>query len=72
MTDDEAGLAAGTRLLITPVLFASLLVGHAGADAVPAAVLAAAAAWLTMRFIDTRATPNVEAPAGAGASVASR
>ena len=67
-----AGMAAGTRLLITPVLFAGLLVGHAGADAVPAAVLAAAAAWLTVRFIDARATPQIEAPADAGASVASR
>jgi H+/Cl- antiporter ClcA len=47
-----AGMAAATRLLITPTLFAALLVGRAGADAVPAAVLAAAAAWLTIRAID--------------------
>jgi len=67
-----AGMAAGTRLLITSTLFASLLVGSAGTDAVPAAVLAAAAAWLAMRVIDARAGEQVEAPAEAGASVASR
>lgn len=50
-----AGMAAGTRLLITSVLFAGLLVGHAGQDAIPAAVLAAAAAWLTMQALDRRA-----------------
>ena len=49
-----AGMAAGTRLLITPALFASLLVGTAGLDAVPAAVLAASAAWLTMQALDKR------------------
>jgi H+/Cl- antiporter ClcA len=50
-----AGMAAGTRLLITSVLFATLLVGTAGLDATPAAVLAAAAAWLTMQALDRRA-----------------
>ena len=49
-----AGMAAGTRLLITSTLFASLLVGTAGIDAVPAAVLAACAAWLTMQALDKR------------------
>ena len=67
-----AGMAAGTRLLITSTLFAGLLVGHAGADAVPAAVLAAVAAWLTMRLLDTRAAAQIESPAEAGVSVASR
>ena len=43
-----AGMAAQTQLLIAPVLFGSLLVGRPGLDAVPAAVLATAAAWLTM------------------------
>ena len=47
-----AGMAAGTRLLITSTLFASLLVGTQGLDAVPAAVLAAAAAWLTIQALD--------------------
>ena len=47
-----AGMAAGTRLLFASVLFAGLLVGSAGLDAIPAAVLAAAAAWLTVRATD--------------------
>jgi len=50
-----AGMAAATRLLITSTLFAALLVGGTGLDAVPAAVLAAAAAWLTMASQDKRA-----------------
>ena len=49
-----AGMAAATRLLITSTLFAALLVGHTGVDAVPAAVIAAAVAWLTIRAIDER------------------
>ena len=52
-----AGMAAGTRLLITSTLFAGLLVGSVGLDAVPAAVLAAVAAWLTMQALDRRAAP---------------
>lgn len=47
-----AGTAAQTRLLITPVLLAAVLVGTQGSDAVPAAVLASAAAWLTMAAIE--------------------
>ena len=47
-----AGMAAGTRLLIAPILFGALLVGHAGLDAIPAAVLAAAAAWITVSALD--------------------
>jgi H+/Cl- antiporter ClcA len=41
-----AGMAAQTRLLISPLLFAALLVGPAGADAMPAAVLATVTAWV--------------------------
>jgi H+/Cl- antiporter ClcA len=47
-----AGAAAQTRLLITPVLLAAVLVGTQGSDAIPAAVLASAAAWLTMAAIE--------------------
>ncbi|HEX6027016.1 MAG TPA: chloride channel protein [Solirubrobacter sp.] len=47
-----AGMAAGTRLLFASVLFAGLLVGTSGLDAIPAAVLAGAAAWLTMAARD--------------------
>jgi H+/Cl- antiporter ClcA len=60
-----AGMAAGTRLLVTSVLFAGLLVGHAGQDAIPAAVLAAAAAWLTMQALDRRAAQAAPAAATA-------
>jgi H+/Cl- antiporter ClcA len=49
-----AGMAAMTRLVLTPMLFATLLVGLDGVDAVPAAVLAATAAWLTVSAIDPR------------------
>ena len=57
-----AGMAAATRLLITSTLFAALLVGSTGLDAVPAAVLAAAAAWLTMATLDKRAQAAAPAP----------
>jgi H+/Cl- antiporter ClcA len=50
-----AGMAAQTRLLFSPLLFATLLVGKAGLDATPAAVLAAAAAWLTIAAVLPRA-----------------
>jgi H+/Cl- antiporter ClcA len=49
-----AGMAAQTRLVLTAMLFAALLVGTQGLDATPAAVLAAAAAWLTASAIDRR------------------
>ena len=49
-----AGTAAMTRLLFAPVIFAALLVGTAGVDTIPAAALAAVAAWLTMAAIDER------------------
>jgi H+/Cl- antiporter ClcA len=55
-----AGMAAMTRLLLTAMLFATLLVGREGLDAVPAAVLAAAAAWLTMAVLDRRAGETAE------------
>jgi hypothetical protein len=45
-------MAVATRLLITSALFAALLVGSTGADAVPAAVIAAAVAWITIRAIE--------------------
>lgn len=53
-----AGTAAVTRLLVTASLFATLLIGTAGIDAVPAAVIAASAAWLTMQAVDRRSTPS--------------
>jgi H+/Cl- antiporter ClcA len=41
-----AGMAATSRLLFAPLLFALILVGTNGFDAIPAAVLASASAWL--------------------------
>jgi H+/Cl- antiporter ClcA len=61
-----AGMAAMTRLLLTSSLFATLLVGSAGPAAVPAAVLAAASAWLTTAAIDRHKAPTpVAAPRAA-------
>ena len=51
-----AGMAAITGLLFSPVLFAALLVGSNGRDAVPAAVLASAAAWLTLAAVRRRSS----------------
>jgi H+/Cl- antiporter ClcA len=54
-----AGTAAVTRLLVTSSLFAALLVGPQGTDAVPAAVLAACAAWLVVQAVDRRKAASV-------------
>jgi H+/Cl- antiporter ClcA len=56
-----AGMAAGTRLLLSSLLFAALLVGREGLDTIPAAVLAIAAAWLTVAELERRSQPP---PAG--------
>ena len=67
-----AGMAAMTRMLLTPILFAALLVGPAGVDAIPAAVVAAASAWIVMALLDRRrkaqeaAAPAPAAPAPVG------
>jgi H+/Cl- antiporter ClcA len=50
-----AGVAAGTRLLFSSMLFAAVLVGREGLDTIPAAVLAIAAAWLTAAALERRA-----------------
>jgi chloride channel protein, CIC family len=60
-----AGMTAMTRLLFASLLFAALLVGREGLDAIPAAVLAASAAWVTMTAIDRRAERSDESPAAA-------
>ncbi len=46
-----AGMASQTRLLLTSILFGALLVGTHALDAVPATVLAAAAAWMTVAAV---------------------
>jgi H+/Cl- antiporter ClcA len=57
-----AGMVAQTGLLFSAVLFAALLVGKAGTDAIPAAVLAAVAAWLTKAALDRRSKPPQPEP----------
>lgn len=57
-----AGMASMTRMLFASVLFAALLVGKPGLDAVPAAVLAAAAAWLVLASIDPPKPADPAAP----------
>jgi hypothetical protein len=47
-----AGVTAVTRLLISSLLIATLLVGSAGLDAVPVAVMAAASSWLTVNGLE--------------------
>ena len=49
-----AGMAAHGRFLVSSMLFATLLVGSQGFDAISGAVLAAAAAWLTATALDPR------------------
>ena len=49
-----AGMAAMTHMLLTSMLFGGLLAGSAGIDAIPAAVLAAAAAWLATSALERR------------------
>lgn len=49
-----AGMTATTRLMLTPIVFSALLVGHNGIDTVSAAVLASAAAWVTLAALDRR------------------
>ena len=49
-----AGMAAMTRLIFSSLILAGLLVGVAGVEAMPAAALAAVAAWLAMAAIDVR------------------
>ena len=56
-----AGMTAMSRLLLSSILFAALLTGTAGLDAVPAAVLAAAAAWVTATALERRASPAAPA-----------
>lgn len=47
-----AGTAAMTRLLVSSVLFAGLLVGRAGLETLPVATVAAIAAWLAAAGLD--------------------
>jgi H+/Cl- antiporter ClcA len=62
-----AGTAAVTRLLLTAMLFGGLLVGTAGLDAIPSAVIAASTAWLVVKALEKRGHPAAQA-AGAHAA----
>jgi H+/Cl- antiporter ClcA len=64
----SAGMAAGTGLLFSSLLFAGLLVGVNDIDVIPAAVLAAAAAWMTATAIKARWPEPAVAPTGEAAS----
>jgi H+/Cl- antiporter ClcA len=63
----SAGMAAGTGLLFSSLLFAGLLVGVNDVDVIPAAVLAAATAWMVATAIKARwpepALPGAAQPA---------
>jgi len=77
------GMTAMTRMVISPIVFAGLLVGRAGLDALTLATLATASAWLTAAVIDYRlslrrhvdehaAEEHAIAPAPAGAALVTR
>ena len=53
-----AGMTAATNLIFSSLLFSMLLVGTNGQDALPAAVLAAATAWITMKVLRMRAAQD--------------
>ena len=57
-----AGMAAMTRLLFSALVFSLLLVGSQGVDAMPAAVLAAAAAWVTTTALQRDLAPAPPGP----------
>jgi H+/Cl- antiporter ClcA len=62
------GMAAFTRLIFSSVIFVLLFEGSAGTAAIPAAVLAAATAWVVGKFLDARvAATEEDADAAAGA-----
>ena len=49
-----AGMTAHSKFIVTSMLFAALLVGTDGFDTAPGAVLAAAAAWITVTALERR------------------
>jgi H+/Cl- antiporter ClcA len=62
-----AGMTAMTRLIFASLLFAALIVGINGFQAVPAAVVAAAAAWMTITVVN-RVRPEPSPVTGASAA----
>ena len=60
-------MTATSRLILTPIVFAGLLVGRHGLDTVPAAVLAAVASWITVTAVERRGAATKGAGSRAGA-----
>jgi hypothetical protein len=56
-----AGMAAMTKLLISPIVIGALLVGTGASDSVPAAILAASAAWLVTQGLERLAVARATA-----------
>ena len=63
-----AGTAAETRLMVAPLLLSALLVGTAGLDTAPAAVLAATSAWTVTAAFDQRLDPGPGTDPGTAAA----
>jgi len=63
-----AGMTATTRMVLTPIVFSALIVGHNGIDTVSAAVLATVAAWVTLAVVDPK---PLQAPPGSNAKASS-
>jgi H+/Cl- antiporter ClcA len=63
-----AGMAAQTRLVVTSMLFAALLVGSPGFDAIAAAVFATVSAYLTAQALDPPIPTTAEAAPEAAAA----
>ena len=61
------GMAAFTRLIFASVVFVLLFEGSAGTAAIPAAVLAAATAWVVGKALDARVPDAAGAAAASGA-----
>lgn len=57
-----AGMASGTGLVFSALLFSMMLTGSDGRDALPAAVFAVIAAWLTNAALARRRDQDVSAP----------
>jgi len=60
------GMAAFTRLIFSSVVFVLLFEGTAGTAAIPAAVLAAATAWVVGKVLDSRVADAAGAAAASG------
>lgn len=58
-----AGMAAMTRTLLAPVMFAVILTAQAGHDAIPVAAIAGVSAWLVSYWMDLRFTAKADAAA---------